>query len=140
MMWNIVVAALLVGATTVAVRGQPMFPGADRLWEIAAAEQVAVLGTSPGHLQGCINAEVHPARSFDLSALRRIGVTGAPAPVTLNAWVAAEVSPDVPLVSSSGGTDVVAGFLGSSPDAPGRRGQALGSRARRRRPGVRRGR
>lgn len=118
MMWNLLAGALLVGVTAVTYEGSPAVPGPDRLWQITHDERVTVLGTSPGHLQMCADAGVEPGRDRDLSALRQIGVTGAPTPARLNTWVAEHVGPDVPLGSVSGGTDVVSAFIGAVPDVP----------------------
>ncbi|MBO0843069.1 MAG: acetoacetate--CoA ligase [Nocardioides sp.] len=118
MMWNYAVSALLVGATVVMYEGSPTYPRADRLWEVVAAERVHTFGTSPGYLQACANAGHTPGRDHDLTALRQIGITGSPLPPAMNEWVAAAVSPDVPVGSTSGGTDVVAAFLGWAPGLP----------------------
>ncbi|GAA2608206.1 acetoacetate--CoA ligase [Paractinoplanes durhamensis] len=117
MMWNLAVSGLLVGATVVLYDGSPMVPDATRLWRLAAGLGVAVLGTSPGHLLACAKAGVEPA-ALGLDALRLIGSTGAPLPAACYAWSAAHVGPDVRLVSTTGGTDVVSGFAGSAPTTP----------------------
>lgn len=118
MMWNVVVGALLVGATAVTYEGSAVWPSVDRLWEIAAAERVTVLGTSPGHLQMCVDAGIEPRRDHDLSQLEQIGVTGSPAGAHLNRWVHENVSSAAPLCSASGGTDVASGFIGAAPEVP----------------------
>lgn len=126
MLWNIVVGALLVGATTVTYEGAPVFPDADRLWEIVARERVSVFGTSPGHLQYCAAAGLRPGDRHDLGRLRQIAVTGAPAPARLNAWVADAVGLRIQLGSTSGGTDVVGSFIGSAPSLPVHPGEISG--------------
>lgn len=47
MMWNFRLAGLLVGATVVCYSGHPLYPNADRLWELLEAERVTYFGTSP---------------------------------------------------------------------------------------------
>lgn len=116
MMWNIVASALLVGATTVTYDGSPVSPDPRRLWEIAATEHVSVFGTSPGHVQGAISADVD-VTDLDFGALRQVLLTGAPAPAHLNGWVSEHVA-HVPVVSTSGGTDIVAGFVNGAPYLP----------------------
>ncbi|WP_416957765.1 acetoacetate--CoA ligase [Nocardioides sp. T5] len=117
MMWNLVASALLVGAPVVLYDGSPAHPGPDRLWRIAAQEKVAILGVSPGYLLGSAQADLWPGRDLDLSHLRTIGVTGAPVTESSYHWVAEHVGP-VQLASTTGGTDVVAGFAGSAPTTP----------------------
>ncbi len=118
MMWNLVVSALLVGATTVLYDGSPTRPGPQRLWELAAEHRASVLGVSPGYLQACAKAGLEPGRDLDLSALRVLGSTGAPLPARSYHWVRDHVGPRVQTSSLSGGTDVVSGFAGSSPLTP----------------------
>jgi acetoacetyl-CoA synthetase len=118
MMWNMAVGALLTGATTVTYEGSPGYPTMDRLWEITETERVTVFGTSPGHLQYSANARLSPGRDHDLSRVTQIGATGSPVARHLYDWVRDHVREDVPLTSSSGGTDVCAGFVGWAPGMP----------------------
>src|SRR5690606_33487913 len=55
--------------------------------------------------------------------LRGIGSTGAPLPGEGFDWVAEQVTPPVPLMSLSGGTDLCTGFLGGVPLLPVWRGE-----------------
>lgn len=116
MMWNIVVSALMQGATTVTYEGSPAYPSADRLWSIVADEKVTVFGTSPGHLQLSKVAGLRPGEEHDLAALQQMASTGAPLPAAMNEWVRDAVSASIPLYSTSGGTDVVSGFVGGAPN------------------------
>jgi acetoacetyl-CoA synthetase len=126
MMWNLAVSALTVGATVVTYEGSPTSPSADRLWEVAAGCAVDVFGCSPGYLQACAAAGHRPGVEHDLSRVRHVGVTGSPLPPSMNAWVADAVSPGVVVGSTSGGTDVVSGFLGWAPGLPVRPGELAG--------------
>lgn len=118
MMWNIVVSALLVGATTVTYEGNPVYPGPDRLWRIVADEGITVFGTSPGHLQATRQAGVVPRTDPGVATLGEIAATGAPVPAALNEWVRQAVGEAIPVLSVCGGTDVVSAFLGCSPWLP----------------------
>lgn len=126
MLWNIVVGALLLGATTVTYEGSPTHPDADVLWSIVEQERVTQFGTSPGLLQAAASVGLVPGRDHDLSALEKILATGAPVAPDLYTWVASAVSEDVPLLSTSGGTDVVSSFVGGSPGLPVRPGEISG--------------
>ncbi|WP_413336749.1 acetoacetate--CoA ligase [Brevibacterium sp. GP-SGM9] len=116
MMWNFVVSALVAGGTTVCFDGCPLYPGAGRLWEIAADTQANVLGLSPGILLAGMKAGLEPGREYDLTNLRLIGATGAPVPANCFPWVRDAIGERVQLASTSGGTDVVSGFAGSAPN------------------------
>jgi acetoacetyl-CoA synthetase len=118
MMWNLVVSGLLTGATIVAYDGSPTYPGPGRIFEIAAAHRVSLLGVSPGYLRACAAARLEPGRDLDLAALRVLGSTGSPLPAQSYFWVRDHVGPAVQLASGSGGTDVATGFAGSAPTTP----------------------
>lgn len=117
-MWNIAVSALISGASTVIYDGSPVFPDAQRLWQIAAREQVTCLGTSPGHLLASERAGISPGSQFELSPLRMIGSTGSPLPHGSYHWVHEEVGSGVQLSSITGGTDAVVAFACSTPATP----------------------
>jgi acetoacetyl-CoA synthetase len=122
MMWNFRIAGLLCGGTVVCYSGHPMFPDADRLWQLIETERVTYFGTSPGHLLASRKAGLHPGADHDLSRLRALGSTGSPLPGDLFGWVKAAVGGDVEVSSISGGTDVVTAFAGGTtgvPAAPG---------------------
>lgn len=118
MMWNLSVSALLTGASVVTYEGSPGYPAVGRMWEIVEAEKVTMFGTSPGYLQASANAGLRPGHDHDLSHLTQIGATGSPVAPHLHAWVAASVGEHLPLASTSGGTDVCAGFVGWAPGMP----------------------
>jgi acetoacetyl-CoA synthetase len=117
-MWNIATSALLAGATLVVYDGAPTYPAVDAQFALAARTRMTYLGTSPGYLGACEKAGVRPGEDHDLSALRAIGVTGAPLPASTFHWVYDAVAPEVFLGSLSGGTDIATGFIGSSPLLP----------------------
>ena len=115
MMWNYQVAGLLVGARIVCYSGHPLYPDADRLWQLVEAEQVTFFGTSPGQLQASRKAGLDPGADHDLSALRTIGSTGSTLAADLFVWIDDQVRHGIPVSSISGGTDVVTAFAGGSP-------------------------
>ncbi|MDR7084344.1 acetoacetyl-CoA synthase [Arthrobacter ginsengisoli] len=120
-LWNALVSALGVGATAVLVDGNPTFPSIDRVWQIAAAEQVAVLGVGAGFVHSCSKASLVPMRDHDLGALKSLQVTGSPLSADGYRWVYGNVG-DIWLSSMSGGTDIASIFVGGSPTLPVRVG------------------
>ncbi|WP_371667048.1 acetoacetate--CoA ligase [Streptomyces sp. NBC_00289] len=118
MMWNLVVSALLTGATTCTYDGSPA-PVArpDVLWELTARHRVTIFGTSPQYLLGMAKFGIEPT-THDLSAIRAIGCTGSTLPASAYPWVRDHVGSGIQLASTSGGTDVVSGFAGSAPTTP----------------------
>ncbi|MFE5754477.1 acetoacetate--CoA ligase [Streptomyces massasporeus] len=118
MMWNLIVSALLTGATTCTYDGSPApFARPDILWDLAAQHRVTVFGTSPQYLLGMAKFGIDPS-THDLSCIRAVGCTGSTLPASAYPWVRDHVGADVLLASTSGGTDVVSGFAGSAPTTP----------------------
>ncbi len=118
MMWNFRIAGLMCGATVVCYSGHPLYPDADRLWQLLEDEKVTYFGTSPGHLLASRKAGLHPGAAHDLHRLTTIGSTGSPLPAELFDWVYAEVGEHVTVSSISGGTDVVTAFAGGTAGVP----------------------
>jgi acetoacetyl-CoA synthetase len=118
MVWNYLVAGLLVGSRIVCFDGSPTHPSLDAVWSIAAEQRVTVLGTSPAHLRACAVAGLAPAQAHDLSALRSIGSSGSVLPRSAYHYVAEHVGARIRVNSTSGGTDVVSSFAGSGPTLP----------------------
>ncbi|MFD6357417.1 acetoacetate--CoA ligase [Nocardia tengchongensis] len=118
MMWNYQVAGLLVGATIVCYPGSPAHPTPDALWGKAAKIGATVVGTSPGYVLASMKAGAIPRAEHDLSALRTIGITGAPLPAKSSMWLRDNVGPEIHVVSISGGTDVVSAFIGGVRTVP----------------------
>ncbi|MFI5957344.1 acetoacetate--CoA ligase [Cryptosporangium sp. NPDC051539] len=115
MMWNFAVNMLLLGASMVAYDGSPTFPSPDRLWQIAAEHDVTILGASPGYLQAC---EQHGTTIAAGNQLRMIGATGSPVPPAAFHWIAEQLGDRIPLVSMSGGTDIVSALATGAPTRP----------------------
>lgn len=118
MMWNYLVSAGLVGATTVMFDGNPGHPDLLELWRLAADEKVTYVGLSAPFIMACRKAELIPSAHLDLHRIRGIGSTGSPLPSSGFRWVLDNVSPTVQIGSTSGGTDVCTAFVGPSALAP----------------------
>lgn len=116
MLWNLQVSALALGASILCYDGSPTVPTLDRLWRLAADHGATVFGVSPGYLQACQDSGLEP-EALDLERLRAMSSSGSPLPPSVHAWVAQRL-PRVPLISTSGGTDVVSGFCGGALTVP----------------------
>ncbi|MBA2693407.1 MAG: acetoacetate--CoA ligase [Rubrobacter sp.] len=127
MMWNIVAASLLTGATALLYDGNPGHPDMDVMWKFAEETGMTIFGTSASYLTACMKAEVEPAKDFDLSNLKAIGSTGSPLPPEGFDWVYENVrrdeSEDLWLFSTSGGTDLCTAFVGGVATLPVRSGE-----------------
>jgi acetoacetyl-CoA synthetase len=123
MVWNVLVSALLLGATPVLLDGSPTAPDLANIWRAASEGRVAALGVGAGYLVASMKAGLRPAEEFDLSALRQLGSTGSPLPPSAYGWVREAVGDSVWLSSSSGGTEICSAFVGASPLVPVRVGR-----------------
>jgi len=126
MMWNWLVSVLASGATAVLFDGNPVFPTAARLFDIAESERLTLLGVSAKYIDSVHKAGVRPVESHDLSALRTVCSTGSPLGEEGFRWMYEAVKPDVHLASISGGTDLCACFVCGDPTRPVYAGEIQG--------------
>ncbi|WP_079032002.1 acetoacetate--CoA ligase [Streptomyces specialis] len=126
MMWNFLLAGLLVGASVVTYDGGPAHPEPDAQWRVAAGTGTTVFGTSAAYVMACRKAGVRPGRDLDLRRLRTIGVTGSPLPPDGFRWIHDEIGARVRLASMSGGTDLCSAFVGGAPTLPVHLGEIPG--------------
>ncbi len=126
MMWNALVAALLVRSSIVMLDGDPAWPDAGWQWRVAEETRPTFMGTSPSFLMGCRKAGLHPGSECDLSSIRVFGTAGSPLPGEGYRYVYDELGPDVLLINGSGGTDVCSGIVGGSPLLPVYQGEISG--------------
>ena len=123
MMWNIVAASLLSGATALLYDGNPGYPDMNAVWKFAEDSGMTVFGTSASYLTACMKAGIEPGQDHDLSRLRAMGSTGSPLPPEGFEWVYEHVKQDLWLFSTSGGTDLCTSFVGGVPVLPVRTGE-----------------
>ncbi len=115
MMWNWLVSALASGATLLLYDGSPFAPDGNVLFDYATDEGMTFFGTSAKFIDAVRKAELTPAESHDLSALKVIASTGSPLAPENFRFVYEAIKSDVHLASISGGTDIVACFVGANP-------------------------
>jgi acetoacetyl-CoA synthetase len=118
MMWNYVIAGLLVGSTVVLFDGSPAYPDLDALWHLAERHRVTYFGTSAPYIQSCLKEDLRPAYRYDLTALEVVGSTGAPLTPEGFRWIASALGDHVQIASVSGGTDLCTAFVCAAPDLP----------------------
>jgi acetoacetyl-CoA synthetase len=118
MMWNFLIGCMHSDAAIVLYDGSPGHPDLGVLWQLAERAGITCMGVSAGLLASTEKAGVHPARDYDLKALRAIGSTGSPLAPESFRWVYEQVGSDIWLFSTSGGTDVCTAFVGGCPLLP----------------------
>jgi acetoacetyl-CoA synthetase len=126
MMWNWLASGLACGATLLLYDGSPFHPGGNILWDYAQAERCTHFGTSAKYIDALKKAELAPARTHDLSAVRAMLSTGSPlAPESFD-YVYEAIKADLHLASISGGTDICGCFVLGIPTRPVWRGEIQG--------------
>jgi len=123
MMWNWMVSALAKEVTLVIYDGSPVEPDMNILFKIADTEKLTFLGVSAKYIDSLAKADANPKKYFNLSNLRIIASTGSPLGPIGYDWVYSNVKEDIQLSSMSGGTDLVACFVGGNPCLPIFRGE-----------------
>jgi len=123
MMWNWLVSALAARASLVLFDGSPFAPRPEVLFDLADAERVTLFGTSAKFIDGLKNAGADPKSTHDLSTVRLITSTGSPLVPESFDYVYEHIKEDVCLSSISGGTDLIACFVGGNPIGPVWRGE-----------------
>jgi acetoacetyl-CoA synthetase len=118
MMFNLLIAALLTGASAVLYDGNPAHPTPDFLWKLAADTGATMFGASPTFVQMMEKAGLEPGKTFDLSRIECVMAAGAPSTPETFAWFYRAVKPDLWVTSQSGGTEICSGFVGASPTLP----------------------
>lgn len=118
MMWNVVIGALLAGATSVLYDGSPVHPDPWLLWDLAARTRATHFGASPTFVQMMQKSGLRPADRYDYPAMRMMTVSGSPCTPETFAWVYQAVKSDVWVASQSGGTEICSGFVGAVATVP----------------------
>jgi acetoacetyl-CoA synthetase len=127
MMWNWLVSVLASGATIVLFDGNPFHPSPTALFDVAQSERLTLLGVSAKYIDSVMKAELEPATSHDLSALRTLCSTGSPLSDEGFRWIYRSLKADLHVASISGGTDLCGCFVGGDPTLPVYAGEIQGA-------------
>jgi acetoacetyl-CoA synthetase len=98
--------------------GHPAHPGPELLWQLAADAGATTFGASPTFVEIMRKANIVPRERFDLSKLDNVLLTGSPVSPETTAWFYENVKADIWVNSPSGGTEVVAAWVGGTPLQP----------------------
>jgi len=117
-LWNIQINALMQGASLVLYEGSPGHPP-GAVWEVAARTGAQSMLLGAALITATANAGVSPRQQgHDLSRLRHLMVSGSALPSAGYHWVMENISPDVRIDSTSGGTDISGSFVGANEYSP----------------------
>lgn len=126
MMWNWLFMCLIRGVTIVLFDGSPVFPRANRLFDLAQNEALNFFGVSAKFIDGIKKVGLKPAETHDLKKLRMIASTGSVLVPESFDYIYESVKNDVHVASMSGGTDICGCFVASIPTLPVYRGELQG--------------
>ncbi|KAL4224428.1 hypothetical protein ACF0H5_017880 [Mactra antiquata] len=123
MMWNWLVSVLAVGASIVLYDGSPLIPHANIMWDLVDRIGITVLGTSAKWLAVMENRGLCPGKTHQLKTLKMILSTGSPLMPQSYDYVYRDIKQDLLLGSITGGTDIIACFMGQTWSEPVYRGE-----------------
>ena len=118
MMWNWLASVLACQATLLLYDGSPFHPDGNVLFDYADAEGMTLFGTSAKFIDAVNKAGLAPIDTHRLDTLKTMTSTGSPLVPESFDFVYAKIKKDFHLVSMSGGTDIIACFVGANPVAP----------------------
>ncbi|MFT5419464.1 MAG: acetoacetyl-CoA synthetase [Candidatus Endobugula sp.] len=127
MMWNWLVSALACRATVMLYDGSPFYPDGNVLFDYAEQEKFTLFGTSAKYIDSVRHAGLSPINTHDLSSVRLLASTGSPLMEENFSYVYSAIKKNVQLASISGGTDIVACFVGGVPWKPVFTGEIQGA-------------
>jgi acetoacetyl-CoA synthetase len=128
-LWNMLLAGLLQGGTVVLYEGSPGYPDSGAVWDVAARTRSALFFLGAALVSATQKAGISPRERYDLRTLRTLMVSGSALPTDGYRWVLSDVSPDIRMDSTSGGTDVCGAFVGGNDLLPVWAGRISGSLA-----------
>ena len=123
MMWNWLMTSLASGATLMLYDGSPFYPDGNVLFDYAQEENCSLFGISAKYIDACAKAGLSPITTHQLPNLRTICSTGSPLSPESFDYIYQKIKADVQLASMSGGTDLMACFIGGAPTLPVWRGE-----------------
>ncbi len=126
MMWNWLVTALASEATVMLYDGSPFYPDGNRMFDFVQDEGAVFFGTSAKFIDSVKKAGLRPAETHPLPDLETIASTGSPLVPESFDFVYEHIKQDVALASISGGTDLLACFVGPNPQGAVYRGEIQG--------------
>ncbi|KAF8199878.1 acetoacetyl-CoA synthetase, partial [Mycena galopus ATCC 62051] len=118
MMWTCLVAALGNEARTIIYDGSPFYPDVRTYLKFINDQRVSALGTSPRFLAEIQGQGINPLDLAPFESFKTLMVTGTVLTSPLFKWAQKAFGDRVHVISSSGGTDICAGFVIGIPSLP----------------------
>ncbi|KAE8634946.1 hypothetical protein XENTR_v10002482 [Xenopus tropicalis] len=123
MMWNWLITAVATGASLVLYDGSPLVPSLNVLWDLVDRLGITILGTGAKWLAVLEDKGLKPCNTHSLQTLHTILSTGSPLKPQSYEYVYKHIKSNVLLGSVSGGTDIIACFMGQNVSVPVYKGE-----------------
>ena len=109
---------IFLGTTLVLYDGSPLHPHPDSMWDLVDECGITIFGTSAKWIAVQEDRGVKPRLTHKLTSLKAICSTGSPLKPHSFDYVYRDIKPNVLLASISGGTDIIACFMGENSTLP----------------------
>ncbi len=126
MMWNWLVSAMAIGTALVLYDGSPLHPHNGAMWDLVDKCKITAFGTSAKWIAVQEERGVKPRETHKLDSLKVICSTGSPLMPHSYEYVYRDIKSDVLLASITGGSDIIACFMGEISVLPVRKGEIQG--------------
>jgi acetoacetyl-CoA synthetase len=123
MMWNWLVTALATGAAIVLYDGSPFLPHPEVLFDLVDDIGITVLGMGAKCYSVYEDKLVRPIKTHRLTSLKAVLSTGSPLKPQSFDYIYGNIKKNLLIGSISGGTDIIACFMGASWIVPVHRGE-----------------
>ncbi|MEM9254692.1 MAG: acetoacetate--CoA ligase [Pseudomonadota bacterium] len=117
-MFNILMSGMLTGSGIAVYDGSPTFPDPGTLWRFAEDCGITYFGTSPTYINALEQSGYVPRDHHKLGSIKSLALTGSPSVPETFQWCYDNVANDLHIISMSGGTEVMTGFLAGCPLLP----------------------
>ena len=118
MMWNWLVTGLAAGTAIVLYDGSPAHPTATALYDLIERERVTLIGLASALIEATRKQGFDLRTTHRFPAARLVFAGGSVLSPEGHRYASAQLFPGVPVVSCSGGTDIVSCFLITNPWRP----------------------
>ncbi len=121
--WNVHLSYLSAGAAMLTYEGSPLYPDPEVLFDYAAADGATLFGSSAKFVDSLRQRQVPVGERYDLTKLRTLLTSGSTLVEESFDYIIDYIKRDIHIASTSGGTDVMCGFVVPDASQPVWRGE-----------------
>ena len=121
--WNVHLSYLSAGAAMLTYEGSPLHPDPEVLFEYAADDGATLFGSSAKFVDSLRQRQVPVGERYDLTSLRTLLTSGSTLVEESFDYILDSIKRDIHIAPTSGGTDVMCGFVVPDASQPVWRGE-----------------